>query len=194
VATSEGFLRSGVSLLLLAAVLWSLVPPEPALSAPEPRSAPLANLQLRWSPLDALNDLLRLLGLRADPPAGTATGAADPGAAGPSHHFGFSAHSRLAQVTGTETPGTATPTLTAEPTTPGTVTPTLTAESTPTPVSTVQPTLSTTPTPWSTPTVVPPAVPIYPSRGELVPGASRCPRRSRRRRHRRRGRRPAAAC
>ena len=79
------FLRSGLSLLLLAAVLWSLAPPEQALSAPEPRATPLAHVALRWSPLDALDGLLRLLGLRADPPAGAQTSATVPDAAGPGH-------------------------------------------------------------------------------------------------------------
>jgi RHS repeat-associated protein len=146
-----------VSLLLLASFLWSLVPPEPVLSAPGARPAPLANLQLNWSPLDWLSDLLGLLGVRTEPAASTVAGG-DSGLTGPAAHFGFGDASRLAQVTGTET---------VVPTTPSAV---------PTGTTTAVPTLTVEPTPGSTVMAVPtpsvsiPPVPFHRSRGELVPG------------------------
>jgi hypothetical protein len=156
---TKRLLQRCLNLLLLTTFAASLLPPEPAFSAAGPRPAPLSNVRFDRSPWDAIGELLGLLGIRIEQPSSTVAGSEPAAAVGPGGHFGFSQQARLAQVTGTEVPGTGTPLPSREPT-----------PTTPTPVLTVEPTPAGTPTVPATPSVGISPVPIYPSRGELIPG------------------------
>jgi hypothetical protein len=160
-------LRRALALLLLASTLGSLVAPLPATAAP--RGGALAAIAGPGDlpGLHLLADLLQWLGRAVNPGAPAASSAGASGEGGPRARFGFSESNRVAQMTGTATLGTSTPTETVS------LTPPAGSE---TPAGTVSPTASPgTPTPTATPLltgtpILPPAPPVYPSEGRLVLG------------------------
>ncbi len=165
-------LQAGLALCLVTTLVGSAVVPAALAAAPRAGVPPLTGPN-DLAPQRLVADLLAWLSSATTHLTGVASGVGQRGGSGPQAHFGFGQSDVLAQATGTEVPGTVSPTAAVS-----TPPPVGAGTATPLPVVTIPPLPSVSPTSTASvpgATVGIPGLPIYPSHGELVPANAAAP-------------------